>query len=67
MVMVTAPEVPFNPDECPRCEFYVKLKDENRCKGYTTPHPVPGIPPLLAMFNGESTKACPRFSEARKT
>jgi hypothetical protein len=66
MVVLIAPEIPFHPSECPRCKFLTKEGD--RCKAYTSgPHPVPGIPPLLAEFRGRSTNACPRFSEARRS
>jgi hypothetical protein len=65
MRMATAPEVPFHPSQCPQCKFFDKGAD--RCEGYTTPHPIPGLPPLLAMFIGESNRACPRFSKGRKT
>jgi len=55
--IITAPEVPFRPFDCPRClHFHL---NSGRCEGWA----IDGlITPMLALFSGSSTKPCPRSS-----
>ena len=60
--MEIAQRVPFRPNQCPQCQYYVE--NGQRCRAFT----VESWPkPLLAVLTGESNEPCPRFSKIATT
>lgn len=57
MAFNQAQEIPFRPQQCPKCQNY--HSDSNRCEGFTVATPPFGE--ILAVFSGENWGRCKRF------
>jgi hypothetical protein len=62
VVFQAAPRIPFRPQHCPQCRWYIARL--HRCRAITS-EPTLDLRPLLAEYKGESRVPCNQYDPVR--